>query len=83
MATTVHLPADLLKRVDERARAKKVSRNQYVRRALACMVEQDTEWSAEFLGALEEAASDEEGRSAVDEMMRAVSRRSRKGPPPL
>ena len=59
MATTVHLPADLLKRVDERAKARKVSRNQYVRRALARMVEQDAEWSAEFLGALNDAASDE------------------------
>jgi predicted transcriptional regulator len=83
MATTVHLPDDLLKRVDERARAEKVSRNQYVRRALARMVEQDTEWSAEFLRALDEAASDEQGRDAVDEMMRGISRRSRKGPPPL
>lgn len=83
MATTVHLPADLLKRVDERAKATRVSRNQYVRRALARMIEQDAEWSAEFLSALEDAASDEEGRAAIDEMMRGVSRRSRKGPPPL
>ena len=83
MATTVHLPAELLKRVDERAKARKVSRNQYVRRALARMVEEDAEWSAEFLGALNDAASDEEGRGAVDEMMRGISRRSRKGPPSL
>ena len=83
MPTTVHLPPELLKRVDERARARKVSRNQYVRRALARMIEQDAEWSAEFLGVLNDAASDEEGRGAVDEMMRGISRRSRKGPPSL
>ena len=83
MATTVHLPDDLLKRVDERARAEKVSRNQYVRRALARMVEQDTEWSPEFLRALDDAASDHEGRRAVDEMIRGLSRRSRKEPPLL
>ena len=83
MSTTVHLPEELLKRVDERARGLKVSRNQYVRRALERMIEDETRWSDDFLEALEEAAADKQAQTAVDEMMRAISRRTRKGPPRL
>ena len=83
MSTTVHLPPDLLKRVDERARGLNVSRNQYIRRALERMIEHETGWSQDFLGELEKAAGDKDSREAVDEMMRAISRRSRKGPPRL
>jgi predicted transcriptional regulator len=83
MATTVHLPPELLRRVDERARALKVSRNQYVRRALDRSIANETEWSDRFLGALREAAADEDGRRGVDELMKAIARRSRKGPPAL
>ncbi len=83
VSTTVHLPEELLKRVDERARGLKVSRNQYVRRALERMIEDETRWSGDFLEALEEAAADKQAQTAVDEMMRAISRRTRKGPPRL
>jgi predicted transcriptional regulator len=83
VSTTVHLPPDLLKRVDERARRLKVSRNQYIRRALERMVEDETRWSGDFLDALDEAAADRESHDAVDEMMRASTRRSRKRPPRL
>ena len=83
MPTTVHLPADLLKRVDERAKRLKVSRNQYVRRALERMIERETEWSQRFVDTLQDAANDEDGRSGINDMMRAIVRRSRKGPPKL
>ncbi len=83
MSTTVHLPPDLLKRVDERARGLNVSRNQYIRRALERMIEDETRWSRDFLGELEKAAEDKDSHRAVDEMMRAISRRTRKGPPRL
>ncbi len=83
MATTVHLPAALLKQVDERARRLRVSRNQYVRRALERMIERETGWSPRFVEALQQAAEDHDGREAVDEMMQAVGRRSRKRHPPL
>ncbi len=83
MSTTVHLPPDLLKRVDERARGLNVSRNQYIRRALERMIEDETRWSRDFLGELEKAAEDKDSHEAVDGMMRAISRRSRKGPPRL
>ena len=69
--------------MDERARGLKVSRNQYVRRALERMIEDETRWSGDFLEALEEAAADKQAQTAVDEMMRAISRRTRKGPPRL
>ena len=83
MATTVHLPPELLRRVDERARRLKVSRNQYVRRALERMIEREAAWSSRFLDTLDEAAADEDGREVVDEMMQAIARRSRKAPPAL
>lgn len=83
MTTTVHLPPELLRRVDERARRLKVSRNQYVRRALERMIEGETAWSSRFLDTLDEAAADKDGLEAVDEMVRAIARRSRKEPPPL
>jgi hypothetical protein len=69
--------------VDERARGLKVSRNQYIRRALERMIEDETRWSSAFLDSLDEAAVDKQAQTAVDEMMRAISRRTRKGPPRL
>lgn len=83
MATTVHLPPELLKRVDERAKRLKISRNQYVRRALEGMIEKETSWSRRFLDALTDAASDHDAHDAVDEMVATMDRRSRKGPPAL
>jgi predicted transcriptional regulator len=83
VTTTVHLPPELLKRVDERARGLNVSRNQYIRRALERMVREETAWSGDFLDALDRAAADEESHAAVDEMMRGIARRSRKRPPQL
>ena len=83
MSTTVHLPPELLKRVDERARGLKLSRNQYIRRALERMIERETSWSGGFLDALDQAAADKESHAAIDEMMRIIARRSRKRPPRL
>jgi len=84
MSTTVHLPPELLERVDRRAHELGVSRNLYIRRALELAVEEEASWSPAFLGMLAEAASDMEGRTAVDEMMAAIkSRRTRKNPPAL
>jgi predicted transcriptional regulator len=81
MSTTVHLPPELLKRVDERARGLKLSRNQYIRRALERMIEEETSWSAGFLDALDQAAADKESHAAVDEMMRIIDRLPRSAPP--
>ena len=83
MTTTVHLPDELLKRVDDRAKGLRVSRNQYVRRALERMIELETGWSRDFLDTLADAARDEDGQRGVDALVHAISRRSRKKPPPL
>jgi predicted transcriptional regulator len=84
MTTTVHLPPDLLERVDRRAGEMGMSRNRYIREALAKALRSETAWSAGFLEMLKGAASDSESQRAVDEVMRVVrSRRTRKGPPPL
>jgi predicted transcriptional regulator len=83
MATTVHLPAALLERVDKRARRLKLSRNQYIRRALERMIEGETAWSDRFLEALRQAEQDTDSHAVIDEMMYGIARRSRKRPPKL
>lgn len=85
MATTVHLPADLLERVDRRASELGLSRNRYIRGALENAVRQETAWSQPFLRRLERAAADSELQEGVAEMMRAIASRraSTKRPPKL
>lgn len=83
MPTTVHLPADLLKRVDRRASKLGVSRNRYIRGTLERAVQQDTEWSPAFLLTLERAAADVELQEGVAKMMIAIAeRRASKVRPP-
>lgn len=80
MATSVHIPKDLLDRVDELARRRKMSRNRYIVHALRRAVTDETEWSPAFLDALRQL----EPIEGVDELERAViARRSSKGPPDL
>ncbi|MCP4680253.1 MAG: ribbon-helix-helix protein, CopG family [Deltaproteobacteria bacterium] len=79
MATTVHIPKDLLDAVDDRARALKLSRNRFVIRALSQALSEDDSWSPEFLEALE--GTDESDAATVDEMLEAIkSNRSIKKP---
>jgi hypothetical protein len=82
MPTTVHLPPELIERVDRRARELGVSRNLYIRRALERAIDEEASWSPAFLKMLGEAAMDVEGARAVDEMRVAIaSRRKRKRRP--
>lgn len=84
MATTVHLPPELITEVDRRARALGISRNRYIRHALETVLREETTWSRRFTQELERAAGDPVLRRTVDEMMRAIAaRRSRKKPPAL
>lgn len=84
VATSVHLPSDLLARIDQRAGELGVSRNRYIVRALESAVEGETAWSQSFLEMMDEAARDTENHEAVDEMMRTISsRRTSKRPPKL
>lgn len=84
MPTTVHLPEDLLRSVDRRARDLDMSRNRYIVRALERSLAADTEWGADFVEMLEAARADTRSHELVDEMFRAiVANRTRKGPPAL
>ena len=83
MATTVHLPPDLLKRLDARAGALRVSRNRLIVDTLSAALGEDDEWSAEFLAILEQPLSGADG-AVVDEMTAAIREgRTRKAPPEL
>ncbi|MDE0265375.1 MAG: ribbon-helix-helix protein, CopG family [Bryobacterales bacterium] len=84
MTTTVHLPADLLESIDHQAKELGMSRNRYIIRALRSALDSETRWSPRFVGELEAARSDEEGREALAEMRAALAKsRTRKDPPEL
>ena len=81
MTTTIHMPADLLKSVDQQARELGMSRNRYVIRALERALASETQWTPRFVGELEAARSDEEGREALAELRAVlVANRTRKVP---
>jgi predicted transcriptional regulator len=80
MATTVHIPDDLLAKVDARARALKIARNRYIVEALRKALSEQSAWSPAFLEALDGL----EPIAGVDELEEAIrSNRSRKAPPRL
>lgn len=83
MATTVHIPASLLRRLDARARARGVSRNRLIVEALDRSLAEDEEWSAEFLDALAGMTGDAASTRAADQMLAGIigARRSRRKPP--
>jgi metal-responsive CopG/Arc/MetJ family transcriptional regulator len=80
MATTVHIPATLLKSVDRRARALGVSRNRLIVRALEQAVSERSAWTPEFLERLR--TIDRDTSEAVDELLAAVKQSRRSNPPP-
>ena len=49
MATTVHIPADLLKMVDERAKLLSLNRNRFIVEAIKRALADQSTWSPEFL----------------------------------
>ena len=80
MPTTIHLPDELLSRVDERAKTLKITRNRYIVEALRKVLADQTEWSPAFLEQLERL----EPIEGVDDMARAIKQsRTRKAPPRL
>jgi predicted transcriptional regulator len=79
MPTSVHLPKQLLDRVDRRARKLAMSRNRFIIRALERDLAAETEWSPGFFERLSRAEPDLE--AAVDEMLEGVlAHRTRKAP---
>ena len=84
MVTQVHLRADLLQSVDERAQELGISRNRYIVRALKKAVAEETTWSNEFLRMLDTAAHDKQTHREIDGMAETISEgRTTKGPPKL
>ena len=81
MATTVHIPDDLLRAVDERAKRLKLTRNRFVIEALKkALAERDTAWSEDFVRQLGAQADVD----AIDDMLSAIKKqRSSKGAPKL
>ncbi len=82
MPISVHLPADLLRRVDDRARRLGLSRSGYIAEALRRDEEPSGGWSPGFFAAL--GAVTEEDVAAGAEFAAALRRRrSRKAAPRL
>ena len=83
MATTVHIPAALLRRIDARAKARGMSRNRLIVEALDRSLAEEDDWSPEFLDALAGMAADPAVGRAADQMVAGIARarRSRRKPP--
>ena len=81
MATTVHIPSELLEAVDARAKRLKLSRNRFVVEALKNALADRSELTPGFISAISKPL--DEG-DAVDEMMQGIKRaRSSKKAPKL
>lgn len=79
MATTVHIPAAILKAVDRRARALRISRNRLIVRALERELKDGSDWSAGFferLSAVDSGTSRDAGR--LTKAVRSARRSSKK-----
>ena len=72
MPTSVHIPPELLKAADKRAKALRISRNRLIINALEREVAAGSEWPPGFFDALR--ATDENLESTVDELLAAVRR---------
>ena len=78
MPTTVHIPAALLKSVDRRAKALRVSRNRLIVRALEQAVTERAGWAPEFLERLRDV--DNDTVEPVDDLLKAVKQARRPKP---
>ena len=84
MATTVHIPTQLLARVDQRAKALGVSRNRLIVETLEASLHVKRGWPPELLRMLEKPL-DEASARELDDTMAEVRRRrvNRRGAPAL
>lgn len=70
MPTSVHIPDQLLRQADKRARALGISRNRLIVQALERELQGGSDWSQEFFSQLR--AIDEDTAEAVEEMKKAI-----------
>lgn len=84
MATTIHIPVELLERLDTRAKVLGQSRNRVILDALRSALVSRQAWSPELVRMLEEPL-DESSAELLDETMAVVTKRraSRKRAPKL
>jgi len=84
MATTVHIPERLLKRVDERAKALGISRNRLIVDAVEATLVTKRAWPPELLDLLSRPL-DRESADALETSLGQVRKRraNRKRPPRL
>lgn len=81
-STSLHLPEELLERLDRRAKALKTSRNRVIVDALERGLNDSDDWSPEFLEALAEFAPAAKTLEAARELSdHVVGTRTRKAPP--
>ncbi len=82
MPTSVHLPPQLLKALDRKAKALRISRNQLVVRAIERELHETSDWSPGFFDRLLEG--DDDLAETVDDMLKSIKNNRRsKGPPRL
>ena len=80
MATTVHIPDELLDKLDERAQAMKMTRNRYIVEALRKALRDESAWSPMFLESLDHL----QPVAGTRDLEKAIAaRRSRKRAPKL
>ena len=81
MATTVHIPPEILCKVDARAKALNLSRNRFIVETLEKALSDNSTWSPEFLEFLHSMTPIDSGREFLKGI--ASNRRSKKVPPDL
>lgn len=82
MPISIHLPSDVLRKVDQRAKILGLSRSGYIAQALRRDAEPETGWSPGFLDELRDV--DAALREEADMLVAVVRRRrSRKAAPKL
>jgi predicted transcriptional regulator len=79
MPTSIHVPEPLLKAIDRKARALRISRNQLVLRALEREVKEHTGWSAEFFEQMRNTGP--ELAVTVADLLKHVKKARRSKPP--
>ena len=82
MPISIHLPDQILRRVEVRARGLGLSRSRYIAEALSRDLENESGWSEGFFEQLRELSADDvRAARALGEVVKR--RRSRKEPPRL
>lgn len=82
MTTTIHLPSELLSRLDARARARGVSRNRLIREAVEASLGLGSSWPPELVTLLGTPLDRETAELLEGSLTRVRASRSRRRKPP-